>query len=46
MKIKQTSGSYLNWEEYQKVITRKEHLHFIDSTAKQSLRNLISKEVK
>jgi len=46
MKIKQTSESYLNWEEYQKLITKKEHLNFIDSTAKQSLRNLISKEVE
>lgn len=44
MKNNQISKSYLEWEEYIKLIRKKENLDFITTTARQSLRNLISRE--
>ena len=46
MKNIKTSESYLEWEEYSKLISEIEELEFITSTAIESFQNLISKEVE
>ncbi len=46
MKINRSSQSYIEWKEYSKLIWQKEYENFIDSTARESLRNLMSKEAE
>ncbi len=46
MKNIKTSESYLEWEEYFKLIKEMEELDFITSTAIESFQNLLSKEVE
>ena len=45
MKIKPNSRSYLDWEDYVKIIQQKEMLDFQQKTARESFLNLLSKEV-
>ena len=44
MRILRSSVSYLEWEDYVKLIKQKELLHFLRNTAEESYRNLIEKE--
>ncbi|MEK6861273.1 MAG: hypothetical protein AABY07_04840 [Nanoarchaeota archaeon] len=46
MRLFRNSVSYLEWEDYVKVIKQKELLHFLMSTTEASYRNLIEKEDK
>ncbi len=44
MKLFRSSMSYLEWEDYVKVIEQKELLHFLRNTVEESYMNLIEKE--
>jgi len=46
MKIIQNRESYIEWDDYIKLIKKREIVNFISKTALESYKNLLSKEVE